>query len=224
MNYIEISHLRLERAREHLLEFIRGADTFLKTKPYQLVTQRQFEGTQEFLIYCVKISNEPPYRLGIIIGDLINNLRSACDNLVWGLGQALNVSDASGFFFPICQNRRQYEGLLANELKGFRDLPVAAQTLIEQLQPYNQTQDPTGHLLYVLNRLWNDDKHRTPVLCFSTHKGIHMTRVNITGPVSIRAQGIIKDGAELLRIPVFPGDPPLYEKVGFTFDIALAGC
>jgi hypothetical protein len=48
-----------------------------------------------------------------------------------------------------------------------------------------------------------------------------MTRVNITGPVSIRAQGIIKDGAELLRIPVFPGDPPLYEKVGFTFDIAL---
>ncbi|MGC1909637.1 MAG: hypothetical protein WA809_08580, partial [Candidatus Dormiibacterota bacterium] len=66
------------------------------------------------------------------------------------------------------------EADLSKEMRKFDDFPPGFADAIRRFQPYSRTQPPLGDPLSQLNRLWNRDKHRAPLL-LSVTTGTVMT-------------------------------------------------
>lgn len=149
---------------------------------------------------------EPPGGLSPIIGDCVNNLRSALDQAVSALARQAGLRD-NWSYFPTRSSSRGWPP------QGFSNLPAAALAVIERFQPYHDAQ-PDHNLLYLLNALWNQDKHRDIVLtgtCLrsATH------RSTPPGQIPMMTLGIIRDGDVILRLP-------LAGTVEFESDFAFA--
>lgn len=115
---------------------------------------------------------EPPNRLlwGVILGDVIHNLRSALDHLVWQL-VLLGAERIPGrqHQFPIALTEAEYLGG-----RGLRERMLAGvaedhRAVIDRVQPFRLGDNASGHSLAHLKRLSNTDKHRVlPVTAFTT--------------------------------------------------------
>jgi hypothetical protein len=199
-DYMEIAHLRVNRAWEHIEQFKLEADSFLKTDPYRVIPQVNAQGSGYVIRYFFKVDRQPPIRLSLLAGDAIHNLRSVIDNLIWNLGQISGESPKSELAFPVSLDENRFKEKI---LPRYKRLPLDAQALIESLQPYNRKDNPEGHLLYILNRLWNDDKHETPPIVAGVHSS---TGIGARGRVIIRSgkvsTGATDDGAEVMIFSV----------------------
>ena len=87
--------------------------------------------------------------------------------------------------------------------KFFAPIDQNAIDVIERLQPYHSS-DPQRNLLYVLNKLWNYDKHRDVVLTGSCVAGVRGT--SAPGVIPTLTLGVIEDGAIILRVPQSDAD------------------
>ena len=143
---------RINRAQEHLLELRRLLDDF---------RQRYLDAAS------IQFNPDPPYRphvrhpqlspvtehlLGIVVGEICYNLRSALDYLVYELAFLDAGAIQNGTQFPIDDSPRRFSDSIPTRLKGLNAAHVAA---IERLQSYNGCNWPT-----VLRTLSNPDKHR----------------------------------------------------------------
>jgi hypothetical protein len=140
---------------------------------------------------------DPPTHLGIVVGDVMHNLRSALDHLVWQLAV---IGDGPGERnqFPIFDSPKVFEAKRPTYLHGVR--PEHG-TVIEGYQPYKGL--PEGRSLTLLAKFNDVDKHRV------VHSGIRFGKL---GPDSITISNIrsadvrapafsyLIDGAELYRI------------------------
>jgi hypothetical protein len=97
-----------------------------------------------------------PESVSYMIGDCLQNLRSALDYLVWELCLAANGTPTENNAFPICESSESFKRLRARRLQGIAD---EAATQIELLQPYHREQYETDPL-WILNKLTNVSKHR----------------------------------------------------------------
>jgi hypothetical protein len=134
-----------------------------------------------------------------VIGDCVHNLRSALDHLAHELvvlGGGTPKSGRNGTAFPIYDSRLGPNGgpriVQITTVQG----NVAADVLafIEGLQPYERTDEPLGHPLWVLSELDNMDKHRTLALTGVALNGfglaintlrdidLHFENVGFSGP------------------------------------------
>lgn len=154
----------------------------------------------------------PVLHWGTIIGDIVHNLASALDNLVWELSQvnphaSPRPSNAKGgrnwdrlqraIAFPYCKDSKDWPSACDHYLP-FVD--PALYTIFEEAQPFYAQQhhgeDPEHHSFWVLHELWNRDKHRT---------------VNLTTAAAEYMN-------TALRIPgLFPNDPELRTETLETF-------
>ena len=218
---MELAHSRVEWAREHIEQFIREADSFLKTDPYSVVPEIHAQPRGYILRYRFKVDRQPPIGLSLLTGDAIHNLRSTLDNLVWNLGQISGESPKSQLAFPVCIEEEWFKMKVLYTLKR---LPIDAQALIENLQPYNRRDDPQGHQVYILNRLWNDDKHETPPVVAGLQSGLGLGirgggRVNIgSGRIST---GATDDGAEIMNFSMPDLQSITKLKPVFKVDVAF---
>jgi len=92
----------------------------------------------------------------IVAGEVIHQARSSLDNLVTGLriiNGTTSESRVSGF--PIFSDRDKYEKNGRRMINGLHRTAIA---VIDGLQPIKP--DFATDPLYVLNELWNRDKHR----------------------------------------------------------------
>lgn len=105
---------------------------------------------------------------GLLIGEIVHNLRSSLDNLVFALARIQkNVPDnQEQLSFLICKNREVFE---KKKLKLSPLIPKEALDLIEKIQPFQRlnpnidgTPDTDG--LNVLNWINIVDKHRVPTV------------------------------------------------------------
>jgi hypothetical protein len=107
---------------------------------------------------------KPPIHFGLIVGDCLHNLRSALDNLVYELavkhnGAPLDDEIVLRPMFLIEEKREDFK----NRKWRPKYITPEAQAIIEQMQPYNQTNVAIDRKhLRVLNELSNMDKHRVP--------------------------------------------------------------
>lgn len=163
---------KILRAAEHLDAFTAEVDTYAASGPYSIV--RAFEdhipeqSSRPGLTWRARIDPPAPtLRLGILAGDVVHNLRSALDHLAWAVvlqngGEPSESYPATSF--PILPNPLPSAGSSPKTLT-FRAksgaASAAAETILEMLQPYNSGQDLRTHPLWLLNQLWNIDKHRT---------------------------------------------------------------
>jgi hypothetical protein len=114
----------------------------------------------------------PPIRWGVLAGEIVHNLRSALDHLVWQMVLANGgqpQEGALGHSFPIWLDGPKPGTTFAasvtkprvGKLRGVHPDHVA---LIEQLQPYMRLRLPgesvSAQPFAVLDDMWNRDKHR----------------------------------------------------------------
>jgi hypothetical protein len=68
---------KTEWAKQHINYLEAHVREFLQGRPYELVTDDK--GDNLGVEYSVRVHREPPPEWGLIIGDVIHNLRSALD-------------------------------------------------------------------------------------------------------------------------------------------------
>lgn len=200
---------KLARAEELWDELGVSLVEFLDPRPFQ--TEGSFDaGPSEWVVYF-RVNEEPPLRWGILIGDVVHNLRSALDHLAWQL-VLLNGGEPSWRTqFPIYNDEEGFRRAQGgqSQISGMSD---EDQQLVEELQPF---QHPAGeekpHHLVVLQSLSNVDKHRvvhtTLVQTAGSQFRIHGLE-DVSGIAGIAPQfGPLVDGAELARIGVVADGP-----------------
>jgi hypothetical protein len=149
---------KIALARVHLEALHRAAGRLFAEQPIRidLLPDRQ-EGW--FLVRPDFVA-EPPLSLGVGIGDVVHNLRSALDHLVWQLSLVQTAKPSRQTQFPIADNASAFR----DQCFRIAWLPPDQQAMIESVQPYNRG-GPASNLR-LLRELSNADKHRvlTPVL------------------------------------------------------------
>ena len=163
-----------------------GADQFLTVRRINdQVVEFPFRRTY-FSITATKRKEIPVAGWGTLIGDILNNLRGALDNLVWALteaecGPAPNPVPRSAHSerpwrsvsFPVVTDPRTFDQKNHDPDTGWRHvaqqhlwgLRPSLRTRIKKIQPFYGRKYPETHWLAQLNELWNADKHRmiTPI-------------------------------------------------------------
>jgi hypothetical protein len=149
--------LKMSRAQHHLRELDREVGKMLESEDVCVpVNGNRSNGDP-----CIRVRNvpEPDPRIGVIIGDIAHNLRSALDHLIYQLSippGSTEPVDPDAPAFPITSssgNWRSARRRLDQARRGTK-------TRVERFQPYHRRRDPDTWLLWQLREISDIDKHR----------------------------------------------------------------
>ena len=212
---------KLRRADRHLQALKRAAQLFHNSKPYAPFFSVVKEPDGTYGVITIKVLKPVPDSLGLIVGDICNNLRSALDHLLWQL--RINVEpDFDGIvYFPIIPDEptELFHVKAARDIKG---LSLAQRTKIEASQPYKRG----NNFLSILRELNRVDKHRLiPVVAAEGRitifelsiKGDLVVPQGRTLEIPVQTAEPIEDGAELWRIPLSEGMTKADVRLRFGF-------
>lgn len=158
---IERIYVKVERAKEHFQSLEGEVYAYLASKPYSVGIKR--DPISRRPIYFLKDIHPTPLKISAILGDTINNLRSALDHLAYQLVW-LGTGDppSEHVYFPISDDRAKYFKQGKEKIKGARAQAINA---IDELEPYRGGNDT----LWRLHKLNNVDKHRILITAGSTY-------------------------------------------------------
>jgi len=148
--------LKVSRAAQELDKLKADVIAFLDTHPY--MPRVHFDKQTRYLTFSVHVLSVPDPMWGVRIGEVVHNLRSALDHIVWQLvvmntGKPPTVTKTQ---FPIFQHEA---GFRDRGLKLLQGVSKDATDMIEAEQPFR-----TGEGIKSprhLHELSNIDKHRT---------------------------------------------------------------
>ncbi len=219
------SRIKVERAKEHIMDLDAKVRAFLERRPYEPITQEDPQTGER--IWRVQARVQPDIRWGCIAGDAIHNLRSALDVLVYQLAFAKTSKHDASIKFPISESAKYFE---TRDLPKVQAAGAATVKLLKKIKPYKGGNDD----LYRLHRLDITDKHHVLLMVGSSvararllptfggvPAGIYMDLT--LGGESRRYP--LKDGAEIFRLPGFPNitvDRAHMEMdIEFAFEVAF---
>jgi hypothetical protein len=163
---LEGIRLKIKRAERHGRTLQHKINTWFEQEEATLIHHHD-PYTGEHLFY--PSLPEPPLEWGILLGDLLHNLRSALDHLVWQLVIRNGVMPpaVNKLAFPIVSDPARYPTDGGAYLIGAHRSVIDR---IEREQPYNRRRGSMPHQLEVLATFSNIDKHRTlhPVTMVTT--------------------------------------------------------
>lgn len=241
---------RLRRADEHLADLKGKIRRFIDDGAYAVGFDHQFDGEGTTILRAQVLREPPSVEWGVVIGELIHDVRSSLDHLAFLL-TASQIGPPPAYMpigdkwrkvsFPIVLDKNKFPIVSNRALFGF---PQGwwPRTRIEQLQPFEcgKDRDP----LWLLEEMWNADKHRVPHLVGFIAK---VTKAEIVlppadDPFRVLFEKVIgtatvtldqsvvnrpfEDGAEIGRITTKGGlpstiGPEMYVKLDIMFDVAL---
>jgi hypothetical protein len=197
----------LSREFEHVL----GGDS---GPPIEILRTLDKSGDDEGeMVFTVNRVKTPPIGVGVRLGEVVHNLRTALDQVAWQLAR-LSLGGASpsrGNFFPICATRADFES--RNTQAKLRDTAPRFRRVIESFQPFA---GKDNEVLLYLSRLSNRDKHQVlPVVVVAAdNPRMTVTPVRDARPrhdqpwtFELFARYPITVGEEALRVPVFIEGP-----------------
>jgi hypothetical protein len=156
---------RLDRAEEHIAQFEVEQKAFGEAYHNNLVIEPNREPPPDFI--ARETATVGPSTLSaILLGEIVYNLRAAMDYLVFELAWKDAGVIQNGTQFPICDSKKNFDGIAPKSLVGLNAAHFAA---IEGLQPYRGC-----HWAAVLRDISNPDKHRRLV------RGSYAFRIHIT--------------------------------------------
>lgn len=183
---------KLRRADEHYRVFNYELWDFLNGNTYGAVGEVKRE-TGEY-VFKAEIRREPPARLGALLGEVIHQLRSTLDHLIWQLASwHLEVPAPNDTTFPNCTKSARFDRTW-ERLRG--RVPDDWHAVLKELKPYDRDHDP----LAVLDRLWNCDKHQALVV-------VPKTQTLKIGPFECRADadaGAVTERRPRAYVPLVP--------------------
>ncbi len=166
---LSLIRVKVERARKHLRDLELARDNFINSKPYRL--ERESNLGTGYNIYRVFDIQTPSAEIGLIVGDVIHNLRSALDHLTYQLVLLNGASPTKQTAFPVFDDAKKYTTGVAGKVKGIAQSAIDA---IDASEPY---QGAKGAGFWVLHYLDIADKHHallTPL--------INVTKASFTMP------------------------------------------
>lgn len=147
---------KLRRADEHRQEFDEVFARFLSSQPYSIVSS--FDPETGWHTFRWQVENEPPLEdLALIYGDILGNLRTTLDYLVWQLVLAAGNKPGRYNAFPVITRRKDWDVQSVSALKGIDERWVEE---IWHLQPFQRFDRPELHPLAILENGNNLNKHR----------------------------------------------------------------
>lgn len=164
--------MKIAHAREHLHSLKKDVGLYLESNPCAIGLRRDPESRR--LVYFVDHIGATPLRFSLLLGDVLQNLRSALDHLafqlVWvGSGKL----PSNHVYFPIADNRSKYVEQRRWQLKGAAPQAIAQ---VDALSPYRDGNE----LLWKLHRLSIVDKHRVLITAGSAFRSVNI------GPMMMR--------------------------------------
>jgi hypothetical protein len=212
--------LKIKRASEHFDALKQAVEWWADSYPYAIEEEIDTE-TDTKTVYL--IADRPPSpRLSLMLGDTIQNYRSALDYLVGDLARSnvpgeLSRSVERRLQFPITTSRENLKTAVREQ--GRLDcVPLRAGAYIQRLQPYRRGQDFTTRYLWMLQKLSNIDKHRHIPLLITRVRSVHVIGAGKT--TEIFSGGPLVDKAKLVSFS--PADADVQVDLdSLRLDIAL---
>jgi hypothetical protein len=220
---------KIERANKHIRDLNAAIATFMATNPYKVAAKRDPQTRKP--IYYVADVQSVPQEIPIILGDAIQNLRTALDHLAQqlylaGTGASDYRKEASFFVAP---KASEYKRLVSGKVEKMRQEAINA---LAALEPYKGGK---GNDFWVLHCLNNIDKHRALVATGSSYGSVDVLPVMVANmPAVMKAafgnisQSLfIRPADNLCPLKVgdelFIGGPDdkINPDIKFTFDVAL---
>jgi hypothetical protein len=145
--------LKIERAREHVAALNEKINAYLLKRPFRAVVRQQPYLCE--LQLAVETKLPIPKELSLIIGDVVHNLRSSLDIMMFGLiGHKVSRPEKLYFPFPKKDTREAIEGAITGAQVHLAGPRIVA--AIKSLEPH-----PNGKYgLYGLHELDVTDKHK----------------------------------------------------------------
>jgi hypothetical protein len=163
--------VKVERAKQHILDLNLRLKAFLNSNPYKVGTYRNPE-TRQLTYFLTGVRNVPP-QIGLVVGDVIQNLRSALDHLAFQLymlgpgGQAGGAGSRT--YFPIADDSAKYKIEAPRKIKGLQPDAIKA---IDAVQPYKGGNTDKSDTLWRLEKMNNIDKHRLLIAIGSQYRSV----------------------------------------------------
>lgn len=162
----EGAYLKLERAKQHIRDLEAVCKAYVDTRPYGYRIHGKADKWARLTV-SVYFTESMPSGLGVVLGDVVHNLRSALDHAVWEL-IGLDAGTQDRFTkLPSGDDRISFEA----SARGTKTPRQDTKDFLVHLAIYP---DGRGDPLHGLNLLNNADKHRiiTPVARSATVSGI----------------------------------------------------
>ena len=194
---------KLDRAEVHRQAFDDLFEEFLGSSPYGIVTE--FEPASGWHTLRWEVLRAPPLtELALVFGDMISNLRTTLDYLVWQLVLLTGRRPGRRTGFPVVRREKDWEAQSRVALRGVEE-PWASE--IEARQPFKRPDRPSVHPLAILDHVNNLNKHRfLPVAVLSVEQLGLLINVQAAPGEVIESQDFldlpIVDGGELARFRV----------------------
>ncbi|MFC3786499.1 hypothetical protein GGR90_003686 [Sphingopyxis italica] len=144
------ARLKLERAREHILDVERAVENLTAPELYKISIQRD---ESPYLSVDFETLHDGNQYLSAIIGDAIGNLRSSLDYLMGAVVKPLGGNPAK-VTFPFADNEKGFKGEV-------RAAPLLlTPDLVDVFDKIEAYEGGAGRNLWAINKLRNIDKHR----------------------------------------------------------------
>ena len=223
-------YAKIHRAEKHINNFKYAADTLCNEAKKNIERQVSADVDEQRWVYRGP-TPEVPIEWSVVIGEILYNLRSALDHLVWQLVVLNGEIPGRHNEFPIAADHEAWERQRAHSLKG---VSQRHQDLIVGLQPFSVRIGVPIRVsrLKVLDDLCNVEKHRHLVAAVVASTGIDRTKqlalseqlelssAEVKSPLAGIVPNVqVTDGAVLARFN--NPDSPL--NVDFQVDVRLGG-
>jgi hypothetical protein len=201
---LESARAKIDRANYHLGRLREQMESDRRATKYGLVFNH--ESRTNDLVMKVVMPHDLFVHYSIVAGEIIGHARSALEHAVWEM-VPVPVPGRTGF--PVFTLETKADKLRPEDRYYDRDgvrmidgINPSAAVIIKAAQPFGP--DYRSNLLYLLNELWNRDKHRLLNFCAAYPLCI-MISYAWPGPdakldqIRIPIPPKVKDGTELFR-------------------------
>jgi len=159
MASLDSVRLKIRHTESHLEILKSEIKRYFDTGPCEVVPDAN--SSKDRPTFSLQLKTPISAKLGLIVGDCLQNLRSSLDYLVWELVLASKNEPTKQNMFPICVTSDSFQAAL----RGHRIEGVSSEAaaLIDAFQPYHEG-EPNAHSLAILDELANINKHRRVLL------------------------------------------------------------
>ncbi len=199
--------LKLDRALQHAEELRALIDRYMGEDPPPLAYYNRYTSgpnsgdSRDYTMY-VSINRLPPKALSPVIGDAIQNIRSALDHLAYEMAAPAARTDPQPRF-PICTRRTAFEEQGLPSIQTFAD---DHQQLVAAVQPFHWP-EPEHHPLAILKALSDHDGHRLVVPTVAASRDELVGAENVDLVFSQWKRGPLSDGDVILQFTATPREP-----------------
>jgi hypothetical protein len=215
--------LKLKRAKKHISDLEGAIRSFHDSRPYSISHKDNLETGER--TYYVHFVQDIPEDFSLMIGDAIQNLRSALDHLATRLVDIGIDPRVKNSYYPIFESADTYEAGKMGKIKGARPEAIKA---IDNTQPYPRG---NGWHLWDINTMNNRDKHRLLIPAWGsvishTFPKTEKERIEkllgsrFSGPGWLKAaSGIkfLKDGDAILTLPISEANDEMDFRISIAF-------